>query len=254
MAIDSHAHLTSETLLKQSDELVKRALEVGLEAIVNICTDEKSLQEGLLLAERFSQVYNTAAATPHDVQQIGDSFFPLVEKAAKENQLVAIGETGLDYYYEHSPKKLQQEHLVRYFTLSKECSLPIIFHCRDAFADLFALADQHYKDLPAVLHCFTGTEGEAKQVLERGWYLSMSGIVTFKRSEELRRVAKIIPLDRLLIETDSPYLAPQSKRGKQNEPAYVLETASFIADLRNISVQELIAATRDNAKRFFRLS
>jgi len=247
--IDSHAHLTSKEILPIVDEVVEKAKQAGVEKIINICTDEKSLQEGLKLAKRHKGIYNTAATTPHDVETDGAHFFPLVESAVKE--LVAIGETGLDYHYEHSPKKLQQHYLSRYFELAQKVNLPIIFHCRDAFEDLFAIADEQFRDRPAVLHCFTGTLEEARSCLDRGWYISFSGIITFKKSESLREVVKFVPLDRIFVETDSPYLAPQSMRGKQNQPAYILETAAKIAELKGCSAEEVEKETSRNIVEFF---
>jgi TatD DNase family protein len=194
---------------------------------------------------------NAAATTPHDVEKEGETFFPMVEEKARQGKLIAIGETGLDYHYEYSPAAKQREYVVKYFGLAIETSLPIIFHCRAAFNDLFELADLHYQGRKAVLHCFTGTLEEAKGCLERGWYVSMSGIVTFKKSAQLREVAAFVPLDRLLIETDTPYLAPESKRGKRNEPSYIDETAKIIAELKGISIEELAAATTQNASQFF---
>lgn len=233
------------------EDVLKRAQQSGVTKVVNICTDRKSLEEGLLLHEKHPWVYNAAATTPHDVQKQGEEFFPLVERAAAERKLVAIGETGLDYFYEHSDKKVQQTFLQRYFALALAMKLPLIFHCRDAFNDLFSMADSDYRGAPAVLHCFTGTIEEAKGVLDRGWYLSLSGIVTFKKSESLREVAKYVPLDRLFIETDAPYLAPQSHRGKQNEPAFLPETAEFIAKAKGVSVADVAIASQENALRFF---
>jgi TatD DNase family protein len=251
--IDSHAHLTSIELLPEVDAIVQRALDAGVEKIINICTDQPSLEAGIKLSERFSQVYNTAATTPHDVEKDGAKFFPYVEKAARAGQLVALGETGLDYFYEHSPKALQQAFLSRYFALGQKVDLPVVFHCRDAFEDLFAIADKEWKGKSALLHCFTGTLEEARGVLDRGWYLSLSGIVTYKKSEELREVAKFVSLDRLVIETDSPYLAPQSRRGRQNEPAFVRETAEKIAEVKKLPVEEVIHQTAKNASQFFNL-
>ncbi len=248
---DTHAHLTSEQILPHMEDVLKRAQQSGVTKVVNICTDRKSLEEGLLLHEKHPWVYNAAATTPHDVQKQGEEFFPLVERAAAERKLVAIGETGLDYFYEHSDKKVQQTFLQRYFALALAMKLPLIFHCRDAFNDLFSMADSDYRGAPAVLHCFTGTIEEAKGVLDRGWYLSLSGIVTFKKSESLREVAKYVPLDRLFIETDAPYLAPQSHRGKQNEPAFLPETAEFIAKAKGVSVADVAIASQENALRFF---
>ena len=220
---------------------------------MNICTDRASLLEGLSLHERAPWVFNAAATTPHDVEKEGEEFFPLVERCAKEGSLIAIGETGLDYHYEHSNRKVQQHFLSRYFSLAVKRKLPLIFHCREAFTDLFSMADQEYKDAPAVLHCFTGTLAEARGVIDRGWFLSLSGIVTFKRSEPLREVAKFVPLDRLFIETDAPYLSPQTQRGKPNEPSFLPETAEVIANAKGITLEELAKATTENAQRFFHL-
>lgn len=251
MYTDSHAHLSSEQIFPIVDDIMARANASGVDAIVNICTDSESLKKGLQLKSRYPWIYNTASTTPHDVDKEGELFFPEVERAAQMGQLVAIGETGLDYYYEHSDKRSQQKYLSKYFALATKAGLPVIFHCRDAFADLFAMADQEYKWRPAVLHCFTGSLSEAKQVLDHGWYLSLSGIVTFKKSIELQEVAKYIPLDRLFIETDSPYLAPQSKRGKMNEPSFISETVAFLASIKNISVQHLAEVTSANVHAFF---
>lgn len=252
--IDTHAHLTSEQILPVVKEVLARAKDKGVSKIVNICTDESSLKEGLLLRDNYPWVFNTAATTPHDVELDGASFFPLVERCTAEGRLIAIGETGLDYFYEHSNRGEQQKYLSLYFSLATQAKLPLIFHCRDAFEDLFSMADQEYLGFPAALHCFTGTLEEAKGVLDRGWYLSLSGIVTFKKSEALREVAKYVPLDRLLIETDAPYLAPQSHRGKLNEPAYLPETAQIIAHTRGISLEKLASSTAENAERFFSFS
>lgn len=252
--IDTHAHLTSEQMFPFLQDVLIRAKEKGIHKIVNICTDEKSLKQGLLLRVDFPWIYNTAATTPHDVEREGASFFPLVEHSAVEGQLIAIGETGLDYFYEHSNRIEQQRYLSLYFSLARQTKLPLIFHCRDAFADLFSIADQEYRGYPAVLHCFTGNLQEVRGVLDRGWYVSLSGIVTFKKSQALREVAKYVPPDRLLIETDSPYLAPQSHRGKLNEPSFLLETAQVIAETRGITAEKLALITEKNAEQFFSFS
>lgn len=243
---DSHAHLTSEDVLPHVEEIIARAKNVT--RILNICTDKKSLEEGILLAKKHPHIFNAGATTPHDVEKEGELFFPIFEKAAKEKQLVAIGETGLDYHYEHSPIELQKKYLSKYLALAAVTKLPVIFHCREAFDDLFAITDDEYpKNGKAILHCFTGSIREAEEVLKRGWYLSLSGIVTFKNSVALREVAKMVPLNQLLIETDTPYLAPQSKRGKQNEPAFIEETARCIAEVKNISIEDVAKASFENA-------
>jgi len=254
MIIDTHAHLTSESLLSHLDAILLRAKEKGVDKIINICTDFKSLSEGLILSEKHPWIFNAAATTPHDVDKEGELFFPNVEQAAVLGKLVAIGETGLDYYYEHSKRSVQKEFLSRYFALAQKVKLPLIFHCRDAFADLFAAADLEYRDKPAVLHCFTGTMAEAKGVLERGWYLSISGIATFKNSQELREIIKYVPIDRLLVETDSPYLAPQGQRGKQNEPSFIWEIVEMIAQVKKEDKDKVAQATAENACKFFSFS
>jgi TatD DNase family protein len=255
MLIDSHAHLTCDTLYPQIHSLLDSAHKAEVEMIINICTCPKTLERGMQLKETYPWIYNVAATTPHDVEKEGEEVFPHMEKAAREGSIVAVGETGLDYYYEHSNREIQQEFLKRYLRLALECSLPVVIHCRDAFKDFFRILDEHYlvdgKHGPGILHCFTGTLEEAQEVINRNWYLSLSGIATYKKSEELRRVAKEIPLNRLLIETDSPYLAPQKKRGKVNEPAFISYTAEVLAEVRGMSTEELARQTSLNAKRVF---
>lgn len=251
MLIDTHAHLTSEQVEGQLGGMLARAKEKGVGKVLNICTDVSSLEKGLSLAQREPWIFNAAATTPHDVEKEGEHFFPFVEDSAKKGELAAIGETGLDYHYTHSPKKLQQDFLIRYFELAKACHLPLIIHCRDAFEDLLAMIDQYYAHRPGVLHCFTGTLSEARQLVDRGWLLSFSGIITFKKSESLREVAAWAPLDRIVIETDTPYLAPQSHRGKVNEPSFIIETAQEIARLKEISLEKVAQITADNACKLF---
>ncbi len=252
---DSHAHLTSHQLVGQADSLAKTAWEAGVRHITNICTDRISLEEGLKLALSHPWILNAGATTPHDVAKEGEELFPIFAECAKKGLLAAVGETGLDYFYEHSDRQLQQHFLRRYLALALECNLPVIIHCRDAFADLLEILDSDYvvkgKHARGVLHCFTGSLAEAEEVLKRGWYLSLSGIVTFKKSEQLREVARHVPLDQLLIETDSPYLAPQSHRGKVNEPAFLPEVAAVIAAVKNVSITEVANATQRNACQLF---
>ena len=249
--IDTHAHLTSKELLPQLDAILERAKHAKVSRIINICTDPTTLQEGLALHQREPWVFNAGATTPHDVEREGDSCFSYFEKAAKSHQLIAIGETGLDYHYEHSNRASQQAFFIRYLQLAKECDLPVIFHCRDAFADLFAITDQEKLSHRAILHCFTGTKQEAKQALDRGWMISFSGIVTFRKSIELKETAALIPLEHLLIETDAPYLAPQSRRGQINESSFVVETAACLAELKGVSLEHLAKTTKENAERVF---
>jgi TatD DNase family protein len=255
MLIDSHAHLTGRDVLPHVDEYLAAAKAGDVEAIINICTDLPSLEEGIKLHTRAGWIYNAGATTPHDVEKEGEANFSRFAMAARGGDLVAVGETGLDYHYDHSDRSIQKQFLRRYLHLALETSLPVIIHCREAFADLFEILDKDYstqgKVAPGVLHCFTGTAKEAEEVIKRGWYLSLSGIVTFKKSIELQEIAKMVPLNQLLIETDTPYLAPMPHRGKMNQPAYVVHTASFIAHLRNSDPSDIIQSTNTNAKNLF---
>ncbi len=249
---DSHAHLTSDGVYPEIDAILERAQSAGVKSIVNICTDIKTLERGLLLERNYPWIHNTASTTPHDVDKEGELFFPVVKREALAGNLVAIGETGLDYYYEHSPRELQKEFFVRYLHLALECQLPVVIHCRDAFDDFFEIIDREYPG-PGVLHCFTGTFEEAQEVVKRGWYLSLSGIVTFKKSEELRKVAEMVPLEQLLIETDTPYLAPQKYRGKPNEPGYLPYVAETVAQVKGLSVEAVAQQTSLNVKNLFKI-
>lgn len=251
MYTDSHAHLTGETLRGCLEPILERAQRSGVDSIVNICTDLESLEAGLVLHKQFPWVVNAAALTPHDVHRLGDVFFAKVCQMAQEGHLVAIGETGLDYYYPELDKGVQKEFLWRHFDLAKASSLPLIFHCREAFQDLFRYADEYSLTKPALIHCFTGTKKEAQEVIARGWYLSLSGILTFNKSEALREAVQGLPLDRLLIETDAPFLSPQKYRGKTNEPAFVIEVAAMLGGLYGRSQEEMGQITSENAHRFF---
>ncbi len=255
MFTDSHAHLTSPAVFDTIEPLLQRAQQAGIKTIINICTDPLSLERGLQLSSRYSWIYQAAATTPHDVEKEGKEVFEIMARSARQGKLKAIGETGLDYYYEHSNRTIQQSFFRRYLHLALECQLPVIIHCREAFADFFAILDAEYqvngRHAPGVLHCFTGTMADAEGVLKRGWMLSLSGIVTFKKSLELQEIARQVPLKQLLIETDTPYLAPQKYRGKINEPAFLVETAAFIASLKQISIEELAQVTTHNAQRLF---
>ncbi len=249
--IDSHVHLGDDVLYLNIEAVLQHAQSAGITDIINICTDPLTLERGLLLAQKYPWIHNVASTTPHDAAQVDDAVFDLMAQAARSGKLVAVGETGLEYYHSKETKKEQCALFIRYLQLALETNLPVVIHCREAFSDFFEIIDAHYKKGKGVLHCFTGTLQEAKGVLERGWYLSLSGIVTFKKSEELREVAKIVPIEQLLIETDAPYLAPQKYRGQQNEPAYLIETAQVIAQLRGMDVQELLDQTALNARRLF---
>ena len=203
MFIDSHAHLTCDPVFEGLEGILERANRRHIQAIINICTDKKTLDRGLALNKTEPFVYNVGATTPHDVEKEGELYFPFFEEAAKSGQLVAVGETGLDYFYEHSNKEVQKTFLKKYLNLALTCHLPVVIHCRDAFQDLFETIDREFqiqgKSVNVVLHCFTGTMEEAQEGLKRGWWISFSGILTFKKSSALREVAKVVPLEKILL-------------------------------------------------------
>ena len=193
MLIDAHAHLTNEAFSEEIEEVLERAQQAGVDTVINICTNPHEVEKGLDLSRRFPWIYTAASTTPHDAEKEGEGCFSQMESYAKSGKLVAVGETGLDYHYYHGSKEIQQRLLRRYLNLAKECQLPIVIHCREAFADLIQILDEDYAHLPGVLHCFTGTQEEANQLLARGWYISFSGIVTFKRVRNCRALPKTFP-------------------------------------------------------------
>ena len=248
MLTDSHAHLTSSELYETLNEVLERAFRADVRRILNICTDVESLERGLKVAQTTPWIANAAATHPHDVAEKGEKEFEAIK--SKIPFLKAIGETGLDYHYDHSPREVQKAFLKRYLMLAKDADLPVVIHCREAFSDFFKILDE-VGNTKGVLHCFTGTREEAEEVLKRGFYLSLSGIVTYKKSTDLQEVARHVPLEKLLIETDAPFLAPRTYRGKINEPSYLVDTASFIAELKNIPYVTLAKATTENSEKLF---
>ncbi|MDR3623941.1 MAG: TatD family hydrolase [Chlamydiales bacterium] len=256
MFIDSHAHLSGGSFSDEEvDSVLKRAEDAHVVSVINICTTVQDLQRALMLHARYPWVVNTAATTPQDVLSESEETFQFFQEHAKNGSLVAIGETGLDYYFTEETKELQSQVFIRYLHLALECHLPVVIHCRNAFQDLFQILDTEYIQngsvAPFILHCFTGNVEDAENVLKRGGYLSFSGIVTFKKSEGLKSIAAIAPLEQMLIETDSPYLAPLSKRGKINEPSLLPEIAACIAELKGISVEDVARSTSLNANMLF---
>lgn len=254
---DSHCHLTSDELYPQAEALLERATAANVQALINICTNPEEFQRGLSLSSKHPQLYQAAATTPHDVDKQGERDFSFFREQAEKGKLVAIGETGLDYHYLHSGPDNQKKFFIDYLRLGLRHQLPIIIHCREAFKDLFSLLDAEYfahkPKAAVILHCFTGTIDEAKEGLNRGCFISLSGIVTFKKSEALREIAKEVPLERLLIETDSPYLAPQSRRGEVNEPSFLPEVAAKLAEVKGLTLEELAVGLKKNRNQIFKI-
>jgi len=247
---DMHAHL--DKLEEGPEKAIEAALAQNVKRIVTIATDPDDLKTVLEYADKFSpHVYCTLGIHPHE----GVTYTPEVRQFIKQNathpRVIAIGEIGLDYYYEQSPKKEQLDAFRDQLELAKELGLPIEIHTRDAEPDTVNLLKEYEGKVKGIIHCFTGTQWLADQCLALGYNISISGIVTFKNAADLRKVVESIPLDRLHVETDSPFLAPVPMRGKQNTPSYVVHTAQFVADLKKISVADLCLQTNKNAEKMF---
>ena len=253
MFIDSHCHLNYQGLVEDQAGVLVRARAAGVTAMLNISTRASEWDAVIGTAEREDDVMASIGIHPHEADLHPDvQAGTLVAKAAHP-RVIGIGETGLDYYYDHSDRGRQRDSFRAHIAASRETGLPLIVHTRDAEEDTLAiLAEEMGKGaFPGVIHCFTGTAAFAEQVLPLGFSISISGIVTFKNARDLQETARNIPLDRLLIETDSPFLAPVPHRGKTCEPAYVADTARFLADLRGEPVEALAEATSANFRRLF---
>jgi TatD DNase family protein len=254
MLFDSHAHVDGAEFDADRTEVLARARAAGVARIVVIGAvgDPSSAERAVALAEADPEVWATVATHPHDAAKMTPAWWEVHERLASHPRVVAIGETGLDYYYDHSPRDVQQAAFARFIELARTAGKPVVCHIRDAHDDARAiLAAGGVTD--CVIHCFTGTPDDARAYAERGYYVSFSGIVTYKTAQPLRDAVPLVPRDRLLIETDCPYLAPVPKRGKRNEPAFLTHTAQVVADCSGMSFDELARTTSENAARVFRL-
>ncbi len=255
MFIDTHAHLTFPEYQIDLPEVIKRAKEANLEAIINIALDDKALAGSLKIAEENPDyVFNAFGLHPHDASEWKDDIPQKLRDLTKEKKIIAIGETGLDYHYKLSPIEKQKEVFRKFLQLSQELDLPAVIHSRDASKDtMLIIHEENQGKLKAVLHCFSGDMDLATEALDLGLLISFTGNITFPKADKIRNAAKEIPLDRIMIETDCPFLAPQAYRGKRNEPAYVVKVAEQIAEAKGITLEEVAAQTTKNAKRSFRI-
>src|SRR5262245_13536808 len=252
MLVDHHCHLDFPDFAADLDGVVARAKAAGVGILVSISTRIRGFDRLLQISEAHDNVLCSVGTHPHYAHEELDIAAEEIVGRARHPKVVAIGEAGLDYFYDRSPRAAQAQGFRNHIAAARETQLPLVVHTRDADADTAAILTEEMGrgEFPAVLHCFTGGAELARAGLELGLYVSFSGIVTFKKSEALREVARAVPLDRLLVETDAPYLAPGKYRGKRNEPAYVVETAAVLAKLKGITPEELAQATTEN---FFRL-
>ncbi len=263
MFVDSHAHLDGKQFQADREQVIARAREAGVETIIAVGNGDgpPTLDCGIQLASKYDFLYATVGIHPHEAKLADEAALAELERLAENPKVIAWGEIGLDYFYDHSPRDTQQQVFIRQMELARAAKLPIVIHCRpsnnsdDAWQDCLNLIGTHWRPsgLGGILHCFTGNWSHASRALDMGFMISFAGNVTFPKAEQIRDAAKQVPSDRMLIETDCPYLAPVPHRGKRNEPAFVKETARQIGDLRGQSAQEIGQQTSANFYRFFSL-
>lgn len=251
---DSHAHLNDRRFEKDAREVREKAREAGVWGMMNIAYDLKSSAKAVQQSEEMSNTWAAVGVHPHDASSYSDEIDQQLRIWSQHPQVKAIGEMGLDYHYNHSPKEVQRGVFIRQMNLAREVSLPIIIHDRDAHGECLELVQTYGQGLTGVFHCFSGSSEFAQEVLKLGFYVSIAGPVTFKNARKLKEVVTKIPLERLLIETDSPYLTPEPHRGKRNEPAYVRYVAEEVARLRGTTWEEIAEQTCKNACELFKIS
>lgn len=251
--VDTHVHLHFPEYSADLDSVLDRAQKAGLDLFINVGTDVKSSEEALRLAEQHELIWATAGIHPHDAQQADRQSVDRIEEILSHSKMVAIGEVGLDFFRDHSPREKQIEALRSFIDLHHKTQKPLILHCRDAYPELFELLRGMGGPYQGLLHCFSSEQSTMFRFLDLGFYISFAGPLTYKKNDPLREACKVCPLDRLLLETDGPFLPPQSKRGERNEPAFLLETAELASELHGIPLAELGAKTTANARRLFGL-
>jgi TatD DNase family protein len=253
MFIDSHCHLNYKGLAEQQGEVLARARAAGIDAFLNISTRQREWADVIATAERESDVWATIGIHPHEADEHADLGEGILLEATHHPRVIGIGETGLDYYYDHSDRQVQQDLFRTHIRVARATGLPLVIHTRNAEDDTARILTEEMEQgaFPALIHCFTATADFGRQVLALGLTISISGIVTFKNARDLQDFVATIPQDRLLVETDSPFLAPVPHRGKVCEPAYTADTARFVAQLRGVSVEDLGRTTSENFYRLF---
>jgi TatD DNase family protein len=253
--IDSHAHIDFAQFAEDREAMLERARQSGVNTLLAVGTGPgpEKLDAALPYAEQYGWIFTSVGIHPHEAKEAAAQHFDELATLAKHPKVIAWGEIGLDYFYDHSARDVQAAVFRKQMELAGAAKLPIIIHCRDAWDDCLRMLEQHWKPtgLGGILHCFTSTIEHARRGLELGFLISFAGNATYPKAQSIRDVAKDLPLESILIETDSPFLAPQPYRGKRNEPAYVAEVAKALANVRNLPPEEIAATTASNFRRFF---
>lgn len=256
MLIDSHAHIQGKEYAGETEAVIARARAAGVETIIAVggAGDMSSNTEAIALAQSFANVYATVGMHPHDAKDVGADELKTLSELAARPKVVAVGETGLDYFYDHSPHDVQLRVFAQFIHMARDTGLPIVVHERDAAVPAAELLrEEGGGELRGAIHCFTGNYEAARAYLDLGFYLSFTGIITFKNAEPLRDVVRKVPLERMFVETDSPYLTPVPHRGKRNEPAFVRFVAETIAKVKGVELAEVARVTSENVKKLFRI-
>ncbi len=253
--IDTHCHLDEDAFSHDRADVVAAAVDRGVTRMLTIGTTAESSRAAVEIAEQFPAVFAVVGIQPNYTAEAKPDDWPVIEKLANHPRVVAVGETGLDRYWDYAPIEIQQDYFDRHLELSRRLGKPFVVHCREAEADVVAQLKAHATDglLAGVMHSFCGDQATAEACLEIGMHISFAGMVTYKKSDELRAVAAMVPSDRILVETDAPYLAPVPNRGKRNEPGWVRHTAECLADVRGVTPEEFASQTTENAVRLFAL-
>ena len=254
MLIDSHAHIQGKEYAGEAADVIARARDAGVEKIIAVggAGDMSSNTEAVALADSFPNIYATVGMHPHDAKDVGADELRALRELTSHPKVIAVGETGLDYYYNHSPHEVQRRVFAQFIGMARETGLPIVVHERDAAQEAAELLrSEGARELHGVIHCFTGNYEAACDYLDLGFYLSFTGIITFKNAEPLRDVVRKVPLERMLVETDSPFLTPMPHRGKRNEPAFVRLVAETVAKVKGISLEEVAERTSQNVQDLF---
>ena len=255
--IDSHAHIDFPQFAEDREEMLARARAAGISTLlaIGVGPGPEKLDAAIPYAEAHDWIYTTVGVHPHEAKEVTPAHLETLEKIARHPKVIAWGEIGLDFFYDHSPRDVQELVFRQQMELARAAKLPLIIHCRDAWEDCLRVLEEAWNPtgLGGVLHCFSSTLEHAQRGIDMGFMVSFTGNITYPKAQSIRDVAKALPLSNILIETDSPYLAPQLHRGKRNEPAYVVEVAKALANVRDLDLQETAAKTTENFRRFFRL-
>ena len=252
--IDTHAHLDFDRFDEDREEVLQRAVDAGVREIINVGADMESSRNSLNLARDYDFIYACVGVHPHEAKTFSEDDYQELKELAQAEEVIAIGEIGLDYHYDNSPREKQQEIFKKQLQLAKEVGLPVVIHSRDAKDDTLKILKEHASELTGVMHCYGYDLPTAKEVFDLGFYISFGGIITFNSTSGVRKMIKKLPLEKIILETDAPYLTPEPHRGQRNESKYVKEVAQKMAEIKNMPLAEVAEITTNNAHQLFNLA